>query len=503
MKLLLVDDEAPIRQVLKVVLEKQGFEVALASNGKEAMAVLGLGGFSAVITDIKMPEIHGLELLKHVRSQQPTLPVILMTGFSEIVETKDAFNFGANAFLAKPFKSEDLLAALATCGLMPGTTLAKEIGADTDTFCRIGIDQFISGKQIDLNNILTPIVMSIELLKFEESDPNRIQTLENMSVCARRGAEMVAQVLGFARGVEGERNNIKPKQLLKDIERLVTDTFLKGVKIKTVLAPDVWSILGDQTQLYQVLVNVCVNARDAMPNGGTLTISAANVVFSKEDAALKETASPGSYVHIKVEDSGTGMSRQTLDRIFEPFFTTKELGKGTGLGLSTSLAIIKSHGGFFHVQSEVGSGTQINIYLPANENKASTKAASLAPELPRGSGERILIVDDEPAIREITCQTLQAFGYQVSMANGGAEALAIYALEKDNIALVLTDMMMPEMDGPTMIRELRKINPEVLIITASGLRSDSGIGVEKYFLAKPFDIKALLEMIRFALQAGH
>ncbi|MGB7450078.1 MAG: response regulator, partial [Ornithinimicrobium sp.] len=255
---------------------------------------------------------------------------------------------------------------------------------------------------------------------------------------------------------------------------------------------------GDATQLHQVLMNLCVNARDAMPQGGTLTISAKTIFIDENYARLNLDAKVGSYIFLTVTDTGMGIPSEILDRIFEPFFTTKEIGKGTGLGLSTVIGIIKSHGGFVKVYSEIGIGTQFQVYFPAVDTPETLPIAKSS--LRKGQGELILVVDDEMAIREITKASLEAYNYKAITASNGIEAVAIYAEHREQISVVLTDMMMPSMDGPTTIRTLQKINPDVKIIAVSGLSSSdklaqaAGTGV-KTFLSKPYTTQELLETI--------
>jgi CheY-like chemotaxis protein len=252
-------------------------------------------------------------------------------------------------------------------------------------------------------------------------------------------------------------------------------------------------------------MNLCVNARDAMPDGGTLRLSAENLFIDENYAQMHLDASVGPYIVISVADNGTGISPEIMDRIFEPFFTTKELGKGTGLGLSTVTGIIKSHGGFVNVYSEVGRGTEFKVYLPAVEVMETLEAQDI--ELPIGHRELVFVVDDEAAICETTKTSLETYGYQVLTASDGIEAIALYAQHKDKISVVLMDMMMPYMDGPTTIRTLQKINPKVKIIAVSGLASSykltaaMGSGV-KAFLSKPFTAQELLKTIDGILNAN-
>ena len=357
----------------------------------------------------------------------------------------------------------------------------------------------------DLNNALAPIIMSLDLMKMRFPDEESLDLLGIVSSSAQRGADMVRQVLSFARGVEGRREVVRIPLLVEEIAKITNETFLKHIRIRTSLAADLWTVLGDPTQLHQVLLNLCVNARDAMPQGGDLTISSENVSIDNQYAGLNDEAKPGNYIQVQVEDTGSGMPPEVIEKIFDPFFTTKDLGKGTGLGLSTTLAIIRSHGGFLRVESTPGSGTRFKIYLPAQSGPAPETPQAGESNMPRGHGELILVVDDELRVRQITQQTLEAFGYRVVLACEGAEAVAIYASRASEIAAVLTDMMMPLMDGPAAILVLRRLNPELPILAASGLAVQeqvakaTSLGV-KHFLPKPYTAEALLTILDEVLQ---
>ena len=359
----------------------------------------------------------------------------------------------------------------------------------------------------DLNNVLSPIMMSLDLLKMKFIDAASEELLTIIGTSAARGADMVRQVLSFARGVEGQRIEVQIGCLLKEIEKITNETFLKHIRVRTDLAPDLWTVSGDPTQIHQVLLNFCVNARDAMPTAGTLTLSARNVMLDEQYTTSNPEAKPGPYVMITIEDNGIGMTPGVLEKIFDPFFTTKEVGKGTGLGLSTSLAIVKSHAGFIQAFSNPGVGTKFEIYLPAQTEASAASLAIPEAEMPRGHGEWILVIDDEAAVRSITQQTLEAFGYHVILAAGGAEAVNLFARQSTRIAAVVTDMMMPGIDGPATIQILRKMNPKLPIIAASGLATDehiaraASLGV-KHFLPKPFTAETLLKALRDILSAG-
>jgi PAS domain S-box-containing protein len=366
------------------------------------------------------------------------------------------------------------------------------------------IGNLAGGIAHDLNNILAPILMSIDVLKDSIKDPHNMDILETIEVSATRGAAIVRQVLSFARGLEGSQIDIQPENLIKDIHRIVKDTFPKNIRLQTTAAQEGWRISGDPTQLYQVLLNLCVNARDAMPQGGLIRIDIRNHTVDGPSAAMHLQSKIGPYVAISITDTGVGIPRENLDKIFEPFFTTKKIGSGSGLGLSTLLAVVKSHGGFINVESELNKGTTFSLYLPAKISAAAPEERVVETRLPRGNGEVILLVDDEDSILRICGQMLKAFGYQVITAPDGKEALAVYEQRKDEIAAVITDMMMPVMDGPASIQAMRNINPAVKIIAASGLNS-TGRGIKpvdtgvKYFLLKPYNAQTLLNTLRDVL----
>jgi PAS domain S-box-containing protein len=352
----------------------------------------------------------------------------------------------------------------------------------------------------DLNNVLSPILMAIDMLQLKATDESSKKWLDVLRTNAERGGNMVRQVLSFARGVEGERVALQPKHLIKEIVKILRETLPKSIEINFHVPDDLWIISADATQIHQVLMNLCVNARDAMPEGGSISIKAQNVSVDENYARMHIEAKAGRFVVISVSDTGPGMNQEIQSRIFEPFFTTKEMTKGTGLGLSTALTIVKSHGGFINVYSEMHKGSQFAVYLPALDTPGSVDSAASQTDLPLGHGELILVVDDEESIREITRGTLETFGYNVLTASDGTEALALYADKKNEIAVVLTDMVMPFMDGPATIRALQRMNPKVRIIAASGLGTGHRVGEGalegvSVFLNKPYTAERLLKTL--------
>lgn len=357
----------------------------------------------------------------------------------------------------------------------------------------------------DLNNILTPILAVVQLLplKIPDLDEQNRHLLQTAEASARRGADLVKQILTFARGVEGRRVALQMNYLLLEVKQIIEQTLPKSIAITTDTSSDLWMISGDTTQLHQVLMNLCVNARDAMPEGGTLTLKSENLTIDEQYARMHLDAVAGSYVMISVSDTGTGISPEHLHRIFDPFFTTKEIGKGTGLGLSALLGIVKSHGGFVDVHSEVSKGSEFKIFLPASRTIASLIDEDL--ESRSGQQQLILIVDDEAAVCETMKETLLAQDYQVLTARDGIEAIALVAQNKQNISCVLMDLMMPTLDGLATLPLLRRFNPDLCAIAMSGLAATDVVArAEKLgfagFLQKPFTRKDLLQMLGLHLK---
>jgi PAS domain S-box-containing protein len=350
----------------------------------------------------------------------------------------------------------------------------------------------------DLNNVLTPILAIAQLLplKFPQLDEQTQDLLKMLETSTKRGAALVNQVLTFTRGVEGRLVPLQVNYLLLETQKIAKQTFPKSIALRVDLPQDLWLISGDPTQIHQVLMNLCVNARDAMPQGGTLTLSATNLWLKETDIQKPLDAPAGAYIAITVADTGTGMPPEIVARIFDPFFTTKEIGKGTGLGLSTTIGILKSHKGFIDVSSDVGKGTEFKVFLPATDTQ--TMEPVKEPTFSPVSEKLILVVDDEAPIRSVIQATLEAHHYTVLIASDGREAIALYAEHNDKINLVLLDMMMPSMDGQTTIRALKRIDPEVKIIAVSGLSSNKEIALKagaKGFLQKPYTNQDLVDLI--------
>ncbi|MHA3774547.1 PAS domain S-box protein [Verrucomicrobiota bacterium sgz303538] len=368
------------------------------------------------------------------------------------------------------------------------------------------IGTLASGVAHDLNNILAPILMAVPMLRGELPEDLRESLVSTIETSAQRGADIVRQVLTFARGVEGERVLLQPFHLLREMEKIATETFPKTLVVRNRADRDLWPVNGDATQLHQVLMNLCVNARDAMVDGGILMLEAENFSMDESYAAMTPGARAGDYVVLKVSDTGTGIPREIVDKVFDPFFTTKEPGQGTGLGLSTVMGIVRSHGGFLNVQSESGRGTTFHVYLPATTDGLLGPETAAPCITPKGHGELILVVDDEEGVRDVTQAVLRKNNYEVLVAADGTEALAAFAQRPRDVSVVVTDVVMPHIDGVALTRALRKLNPDVRVVASTGhaqnhraaeLRSLDVQG----FLNKPFSAETLLQVVHSALHS--
>ncbi|MBD2109624.1 response regulator [Nodosilinea sp. FACHB-13] len=367
------------------------------------------------------------------------------------------------------------------------------------------IGTLASGIAHDLNNILTPVLATSQLLQMESfhQDERSLELLQLLEINARRGGDIIKQVLSFARGGEGKNVILQAGHVIREIQQIIRGTFPKSIELRVDTSMDLWPVVGNATQLHQVLMNLCVNARDAMPQGGTLKISTENLTLDEAYTRTNLDAKAGSYIAITVADSGSGIAPELLDRIFEPFFTSKEIGKGTGLGLSTVLGIVRSHHGFITVSSLPNQGTEFKVFLPAV--KVADPPARSSTEVWLGNQELILVVDDEAPIREVTQATLEAYNYRVITACDGLDAVALYVQHQHDIRLVIMDLMMPALDGATTCRILHKLNPQVHIIAVSGLPQQNAeptsIAVEiESFLPKPYTIDELLQVVGEALK---
>jgi two-component system, cell cycle sensor histidine kinase and response regulator CckA len=422
-------------------------------------------------------------------------------------------------FVRNPQRPEGLIISVtarpirdATDAIRGGVAVFRDITEQKELEARMlraqrmeSVGALAGGVAHDLNNVLAPILMASEMLpEFVNDDSMAVEMVNTVQKSARRGADLVKQLLTFARGSSGQRTLLQLKHQIRELVRVAEGTFPKSIEIRIDLPSELWPVMADATQMDQVLLNLCVNARDAMPDGGSLSIQAENTELIEEEVRPHPGAMAGPYVVVSVTDTGEGMSPDVIERLFEPFFTTKARGKGTGLGLSTTLGILKGHGGFVTVQSRPGHGTTFRVHLPAVRSATEESAVTDHSRPPDGHGELILIVDDEEAIRAVAKGALERHGYRALVAEDGAAAVGIFAQRSTEVVLAFVDMAMPVMDGVATVRALRKIDPAARIIIMSGLEENlseedlAGLGVAGR-LAKPCGADLLLRTVHAQL----
>ncbi len=466
------------------------------------------------LTGYSKPEVLGRKLTDFVEPQHRDAIRMVLDGALSGVETAN-FEF--------PIVTKDgrhLLLLLnastrrAACGAITGMVgVGQDITERREAERRSlraqrleSIGTLAGGVAHDINNALAPILLATGL--FRRRHPESRELLDVMESSARRGASMVQQLLTFAKGVDGKRVIVRADELMRELEQIVFSTFPKNITARFMCADRLPPVLGDSTQLHQVLLNLCVNARDAMPNGGQLVVEAQRTRITADDTRTLGDCPPGEYVLWSVSDSGTGIPEELLDRIFDPFFSTKSPEQGTGLGLSTAMGIIRSHGGSMRVHSRRGEGSTFSVYVPATSKpERACEPTSIAARF-RGNGERVLVVDDELAVRDVCRQILQALGLRVLTAKDGATALAMLADPSNEIAGVITDLHMPGMDGIELTRRIKQAHPALGVILSSGRvdRADAAelpaLGIAAQ-LDKPFTIESLSNALEALLASDY
>jgi len=372
------------------------------------------------------------------------------------------------------------------------------------------IGTLAGGVAHNLNNSLTPILLAMGILREKAPNVESHAIIETVESSVKHSAALVKELLAFARGVDGHHGELDLHRLISDAAKFMQQALPSDVDLAIQINADLWPVLGDATQINQVLHNLCLNARDAMPpGGGRINIVTQNLLVSETTKpGLPPEAALGPYALIAVSDTGTGIRPENMERIFDPFFTTKEFGKGTGLGLSAVQGIVKGHHGFITVNSIMDQGTVFRIYLPALPSRAKpafTEAPGAASaSLPAGQGEELLLIDDDPSVRDTVSHLLEKHNYRVTAASVGLEGLEAFRLRQEEIKLVITDLHMPGMSGATVIRALQAKDPDLRIIAISGnlktpQLSEETIADRLMFLSKPLTAEKLLATVRLML----
>lgn len=563
-RILIVDDQVSQMRALCNTLRDEGFETVGVAGGEAALAALQQTKFDLLLTDLTMPEMDGIALLKKSLEIDPNLVAVIMTGAGTIDTAVEAMKTGALDYILKPFDLTFILPVLSraltvrrlrtenvelrqhvnerTVQLEATAKELSELNAQleqrvserTEDLERTNallqkemqerekaekelrqaqrldaIGRLAGGVSHDFNNLLGVILGTSEILLDRPHDPAFTHGLEMIKDSARRGATLTRQLLAFGRRQVLEPRVLNLNMVLTDVEKLLRRVIGEDIELEFETDAALGSVEVDPGQVEQVIVNLAINARDAMPGGGKLVIATANVELDEAYADRRVVVRPGSYVQLIVSDTGCGMDEQTQSRIFEPFFTTKEQGKGTGLGLATVYGIVKQSGGYVWVYSEPGHGTTFKIYLPLVSAVADTRVRVQASEDPPRGSETILVVEDDSSLREVTCQFLQGSGYTVIQAGAPEEALRVVEQYKGPIDFLLTDVIMPKMNGRDLAAQLSQTRPRIKVLYVSGYTDgvvrDGVHGVLEpglAFLQKPYTRYALTSKIREVLDAG-
>lgn len=499
--ILIVDDLAANRETLRELLDPQAYRLIEAADGPTALQLAAESPPDLVLLDVMMPGMDGFEVCRRLRADVSLneVPVILITALEDQNSRLTGLEAGADDFITKPYNRAELRARVRTITRLNRYRRLVEIQRQLQHVQRLEVlGTLAAGIAHDFNNALAPIVMGCALVRLHVSNPSGLHVLDTIERSATRSVALVHQLLSFTRGTGEQRAVLQVRHLLREVGDLTTATFPKDIIVELQLPGNLWTVRASASQLHQVFLNLCVNARDAMPQGGTLVLKAMNRTLDTCMAAGMVDARPGKYLAIEVGDTGTGIPSDVLAQMWEPFYTTKGEGKGTGLGLSTVRGIVHQHAGFVTVQTRPGHGATFTVYLPATDGEVAAESSETVAPVPRGTGELLLVVDDDDPVREFTAQVLIGHGYEVVTARDGAEAIAVFAPRVTQIRLLLTDLQMPMLGGVALAVALRRLQPALPIITMSGVDSQSTAtqrNIAAAYLAKPFQAEALLSLV--------
>lgn len=453
-----------------------------------------------VLSDFSIPGFNGLEALRLAREKSRETPFIFLSGTIGEERAIEALQAGASDYVIKD-RPKRLIPAIQRA--LNDARLARERQVAEEQMHRVqrleNIGMLAAGIAHDFNNILAPVLMGVPLLRMRHPAPDDQKVLANIESSAMRGAGLVKQIMGFAHGIAGEPQLVQPRHLLADLVGIMEQTMPRNIRVEAQFSRELWPVRTNPTHLHQILLNLCVNARDAMPEGGALTLRASNIQLDAVAAAAIPDAMPGPYLKLEIEDTGTGIPDSVVKKMWEPFFTTKVDGKGTGLGLATVRNLVQTHDGVITLKTEPGRGTTFSILLPANPGAESILHPAGLQVVPRGQGELVLVVDDDIGVRETTSAALAGHGYRTLVAADGAEALGLFAPRSLEIKAIVTDLDMPNLDGTALVQVARKLNPGVRVILVSGSADARDARREPpingAFVAKPCSSEILLRTL--------
>jgi signal transduction histidine kinase len=524
---LLVDDEPDEREILAAFLEGVPCQVQQVADGESALSEVAKGPPDLILLDLVLPGVAGDEVVRQVRSDPhtATIPIVLVTGLGDRSTRVRSLEAGADEFLTKPVDRAELVTRVRTLlrlkrlrddhqaeavqqtEALSATERSRLEGQLRQAQKMEAIGRLAGGVAHDFNNLLTAINGYSEMLLADlASDDPRRAHVEEIARAGERGAELTQQLRIFSRKEVVTPEVLDLNAVVSDTERLLCRLIGEDVRLTTLLTQDLWRIRADPGQLQQVLLNLAVNARDAMPQGGQILIETANLTLDAPTPHTYGTAPPGDYVMVAVSDTGCGMDDETLSHIFEPFFTTKEANKGTGLGLSTVYGIVQQSEGHIWVGSELGHGTVFRIYLPRATDAATTPIPPPAPAVVGRGTETVLLVEDDEQVRGLMATALQASGYTVLEASQGDEAVQLAARHGGPIHLLVTDVVLPGLGGREVARAVAAHHQDLAVLYVSGYTDHAALqqdlpGWDSALLQKPFTPLALARKVRQGLDA--
>lgn len=501
MKILHLEDNVPDAELVGELFQEEwpDCQVKVVDNRTDFLQNLHTG-YDLILSDFSLVNFNGLEALTIAHERVPDIPFIFFSGTIGEERALQALRAGASDYVIKD-RPKRLISAIQRS--LNEVKLRRERREVEEQMLRVqrleNIGMLAAGMAHDFNNVLAPVLMSVPLLRSRLAGEGDQRILNSIESSAHRGAGLVRQILGFAHGVTGAPQLIQPKHLFKELIGVMQQTFPKNVKVVDEVEGGLWPLTTNPTQFHQILLNLSVNARDAMPNGGTLRVKASNRKLDELSAAAIPGTKPGPYLVVEIIDTGTGIPPEVLARIWDPFFTTKEAGRGTGLGLATVRGIVEGHQGVITVLTKPGSGTTFQVLLPASPGNEVAKDSNATANIPRANGELILVADDDASVRDITTATLTGHGYRVLAAADGTEAVALFAPRSLEIKAVITDLDMPNLDGSALARIVRTMNPSVHMVTVSASAEPDDprrhSPIAGTFLSKPFTSEVLLKTL--------
>jgi signal transduction histidine kinase len=508
-KILIVDDDRTMRLLARATLEKYGFQVEEAENGVLALAAFQDFQPNLILLDVLMPKMDGFATCMEIRKlpEGEKLPIVIITGLDDEDSINRAFKAGATDFITKPI-TWALLGYRVRYILRASQEWQRRQQLEEQFFQAQkmeAVGRLAGGVAHDFNNILTVIRGCTEFIfsRLEENDPLH-QDVASVLEASEQAACLTRQLLAFSRKQVLQPKVFDLNNIVSNLEKMLCRIIGEDIELKTVLESEAMAIKADPGQLEQVIMNLIVNARDAMPRGGKLTIETAKVFLDEAYCELHVDINPGPYVLLAISDTGLGMDPEVQARIFEPFFTTKQKEKGTGLGLATVHGIIRQSEGFIWVYSEPGQGTTFKIYLPEAQEKVEEQRTALAPAVSCQGNENILIVEDDDLVRCVARRILEHYGYSILEARTGKEALAIGEQNPEPIHLLLTDVIMPEMGGKELVDRWKDLHAETKVIFTSGYTENAivhngALDSNIYFIQKPYRPAALARLVREVL----